>query len=555
MDKRLSMDNFSNRIMLAVVLTAVLCMIGILMVCGFGGKEYRLTYMEKTTVELDHGWRLLSEDGREDFTLPIDYSCAYGKDIVIEKTLQQHTDWGNILKLQFLHLRVSVYLDDRLIYKSNQEELPFSHTPARTVHFVQLPEQYEGSVLRLVLTPCLKGTELYRISTPMLGSTLSLLGSMMHKEAWAAVGAVILIFAGFCIMLFSLFMRKLRFAAQIFYLGSFALIAGIFLFCETELALLLLRNSYLVHTGDAVALQLLCLPFLALLSVNCQAYFPRLIRWGTGFVVLNFAVQNICNFLGRDYRYFVTASHIGIVFAVFLVVSISIRAAQKKDRETLLYMLTFIPMALCAVPELLAFYWVDFPMQGFFFELGVFLFVFLQIRGISRRILDNYQQAARSQMFQEMALTDHMTKLGNRAAYQQQLDSLGSWDPDMNICCAMADVNHLKQVNDTLGHEKGDALIIETAQALKKIFAAQGHVYRIGGDEFAVILQGVSSEQMEHLKQQFKQEISRRDKANSFPVSAALGYAMFTCDDQNLEQTFVRADNQMYADKKAGKAY
>ena len=56
--------------------------------------------------------------------------------------------------------------------------------------------------------------------------------------------------------------------------------AGIFCFFETELALLLTNNPYSVHTGDGVALQVICLPVYGLFYTVCRGYFPRLVKFG-----------------------------------------------------------------------------------------------------------------------------------------------------------------------------------------------------------------------------------------------------------------------------------
>ncbi|MDO4273184.1 MAG: GGDEF domain-containing protein [Eubacteriales bacterium] len=550
MEKKLETRSLWEKIFAGIMITAVLCMAGILAVCVLKGGAYRITYLDGNVVSLQDGWSLVTKEGSEDFSFPNDYACDYGQDIILEKNLESMKDVGNILKLQFLHLKVKVYADEDLIYTFGEGDLPFSGTPARTVHFVKLPQNYDGMRLRLVLTPSLKGREIYRMSTPVLGNTFSLLGEMLHNEAFALGGAVVLIFLGFCIIFFSFFVHRLKFAGQILYLGTFALLAGVFSFCETELALLLVRNSYLVHTGDAVALQLICLPFFGLLSINCPSYWPKAVKLGAILMAGNFAVQNVLNFIGKDYRYYVLGSHLLIVYCVLLIAAILILAVKRKDKQVVYYILTFVPIALCAVPELINFYWLGFPLQGFFFEIGIFLFVLLQIGGISIQIVGNYQQATRSQMFQEMAFTDYMTKLRNRTAYQQRLDSLSAVRSSRKICCAMADVNHLKQVNDTLGHEKGDALILETAQALEKVFGSIGEVYRIGGDEFAVILENVTLAEMERLEQEFKAEVRRRNELCSFPVEAAFGYAIAEPEHENLEHTFVRADNAMYEDKK-----
>lgn len=531
----------------AAVLAAFLV---ILLICQSFGGVYRTLDVDQKNQELSGGWVQILENGEEqEFSFPTDYEADHDETIVLEHRMEAAE--GDTLKLQFLHLAVDVYLEDQLLYTYGSGELPFSHTTARTVHFVSLPEDFAGKTLRVALTPCLEGTEVYRISTPVLGTTFSLLMNMVAMEGWAVAGAVMLVFFGVCILLLGLFTRKLpRITSQTLYLGIFSVTAGIFCFFETELALLLTNNPYVVHTGDGVALQVICLPVYGLFYTVCRDYFPRFVKFGFLYGVCSFVVQNILNFMGHDYRYFALATHLGIVLCIVTALLILGRAIKRKDGETRRFILRFLPLIIFTLPELVNFYWI-IPFQGFFFEFGIFVFVLLQLRSIGQNMLRNYQQAAKSQMYEQLAMTDYMTKLKNRTAYQHRIYEHSEQEDPEDVFCVMVDINNLKMVNDTYGHEKGDILISETAIALQMTFREYGEMYRIGGDEFAVILTGVTREKMEELRQTFRENLQNRGAVCDFPVDAAFGYARFRKgEDRNLEQTFVRADDRMYEDKR-----
>lgn len=88
---------------------------------------------------------------------------------------------------------------------------------------------------------------------------------------------------------------------------------------------------------------------------------------------------------------------------------------------------------------------------------------------------------------ERLATTDPLTGLGNRLAFQRGLAALAD-DPHAKLI--LIDVDYLKQVNDSAGHEVGDALLVAAAQHLKAAVGNTGHLMRIGGDEFAVLLPG-----------------------------------------------------------------
>ena len=148
----------------------------------------------------------------------------------------------------------------------------------------------------------------------------------------------------------------------------------------------------------------------------------------------------------------------------------------------------------------------------------------------------------------KLADRDALTGINNKRAYFEIEDRLNEEirAGKANFAIAMIDLNDLKVTNDTLGHEKGDALIIAISQIIKKIFT-KSPVYRVGGDEFVVVCEGEDLKNIEKLEKDFKKDIREVDTE----VSAAIGVALFDPKtDNNVEDTFKRADKRMYEEKK-----
>ena len=114
------------------------------------------------------------------------------------------------------------------------------------------------------------------------------------------------------------------------------------------------------------------------------------------------------------------------------------------------------------------------------------------------------------------------------------------------------DLNNLKYTNDTLGHSAGDLYIKNCAAIIYEIFNGIGKCYRVGGDEFVVLIKKASTIDMTHYMAMLESSVDACNRENkNLKMQIAYGYAIFTANtDKNLEDTYNRADKMMYINKK-----
>lgn len=151
----------------------------------------------------------------------------------------------------------------------------------------------------------------------------------------------------------------------------------------------------------------------------------------------------------------------------------------------------------------------------------------------------------------EMANKDPLTGLRSRAAYEKEesvLDkeiALGSFDAFALVVC---DINNLKETNDNRGHDVGDMLICECAKRICGVYV-HSPVFRIGGDEFAVLLRGGDYARRRDLLLQLRNVA----EVSEIPLFA-FGMAEFDWHkDYSVNDVFIRADSAMYENKNDGK--
>lgn len=175
--------------------------------------------------------------------------------------------------------------------------------------------------------------------------------------------------------------------------------------------------------------------------------------------------------------------------------------------------------------------------------LALFVHYVISSRRQLRLIRDNSE-------LNEKAYIDLATGLPNKNKCEEMLSSpLKIAQP---TACYMLDLNDLKKVNDTLGHEMGDIMILNFAKLLRKVVPLQYFVGRFGGDEFIVIAEGISGrEEAEQLIHNIREMILKFNGVRGeFQINYACGYA-YSADypDANISELLNEADQNMYEDK------
>lgn len=164
----------------------------------------------------------------------------------------------------------------------------------------------------------------------------------------------------------------------------------------------------------------------------------------------------------------------------------------------------------------------------------------------------NDEQTKVLQSARRMARRDELTGVRNKNAYQEFVGSIDgkikAGMEDYHVGVVICDVNDLKVLNDTRGHSFGDEAIQRTGRMICDTFD-HSPVFRIGGDEFAVVLTDRDYEDREKLLNQIKEESMSNARMQSGPV-VACGMASYNPgSDEGFSEIFERADKDMYKNK------
>ena len=144
-----------------------------------------------------------------------------------------------------------------------------------------------------------------------------------------------------------------------------------------------------------------------------------------------------------------------------------------------------------------------------------------------------------TEKLERMSYEDSLTGVFNRNRFMKELENR-TYEQSKNLGVAYFDINGLKTVNDHFGHRAGDDLICRTARHISMLF--EEHTFRIGGDEFVVIVTGMDREEFMNRIHHVYQNM----KLDNIKISIGLSWRSFGC---NIQEQCDEADKRMYEDK------
>ncbi len=166
-----------------------------------------------------------------------------------------------------------------------------------------------------------------------------------------------------------------------------------------------------------------------------------------------------------------------------------------------------------------------------------------------KRLYDLNIKLEKEKKWHKIAYEDVLTGMKNRMAYVEQINAIErEADKYTSIHTVMMDIDNFKNINDTFGHHFGDNVLKKAAESLNKIFEMENYrLFRIGGDEFAVIALDVAEDEL-------REKIGALTNDEFSGCSFSVGWSKVRLDQNNaMENAFIRADMGMYDMKRKKK--
>ena len=449
------------------------------------------------------------------------------------------------------HQEIEVYAGGDLIYYLKAHKSVYGTTTGTNYTMVAIPKDTTDVTIKL--TNVYDGIKVRETTFEYGDETDMMKGIVWSSLSSAVLSAFIILVGAGMILLWLVCRRKIATTQSLLYFGIFAMVIGSWALNETNLATLFINDRKIASLAGYILLMMIPVPF-----VQAEKNFFEIKKSNISNVMcLVFVVTDIvlliCHMTGvRELKNNVFFIHMMLIMSLLYFCGVVVRRIMLKgfDRKVRSNIIAVIALGVSMVVDLFAYY-RGMQQTDVLGKLGILIFIVLLGYESISEVFEQIKEGQKAKFYREMAITDSMTGLYNRAAFEEWEKSTTGYE---GYAIVTFDLNNLKSCNDTIGHAAGDMYIEAAAAIIKDIFGRHGACYRIGGDEFCTIInqQEKKFDIDRHIKQLREREKNENNEnaISNIEIHIACGYAQYDSSvDRDFEDTRSRADKRMYESK------
>lgn len=508
-------------------------------------------YDEFHMEEWKEGWFLEGRD--KEVTLPAKLNDDKEEYTGIYRYLEEDTGEACIC-FRTEHCFVRVYADDKLIYSFGEaDEILFGKTPGSIWNIIPIQNMKAGTKLTVfIMCPYTMYAGKYR--EILKGSRADILLYIFKDSAPLILMTIIpMIVAVFLIVVHVCFRKE--FTPMVFLnTGGCYLLLAVWSFTETRGWQFFFSNAYVLQMVNFISFALVIATVVGVLRhmgfINHKKHFQILMCVDLAVPILQIFLQLLEI---ADFFEMIFMIHVLDVVNIFVFTTdfiIDLYRKKQSVKNIMLAIVLYVSAFACLLLDLMDFYVWDKFGNGFFSRIELLLIITAAGICTVKKAISMYAENIEKNTYLRMAYTDAMTGVKNRRAFERDIEILEK-SAD-GVAVLYADINGLKQINDTLGHQKGDEAIKIIADKLKKITALGDFCYRLGGDEFCVISSNITAEKMEEECARINKELAEYD----FEYILSIAYGAMEYKPEHGDKLFEvmkNADQKMYRKKRTMK--
>ena len=545
--------HFTKSAVLEKILALLVCISIGLIICNNIDSGHSRT--ENKLTEISDGWYYVENGQKTYVSLPCTLTLQSDKDLVLYNDGISGSAAGKMLTTRGAVYHLKITLADKTLYQYNDDSFPRNDQMSSKVYCsANIPHGFESETIALTYTNTQKGN--FNIKKIYSGTPLQVFLHLCYKDASSLLIVFILAILAVITVCISLYLKHMHLREKRFAdISYFLLFCSCWFLTDSSFAQMLSGSSPVIRYISFYAFMLLAIPMLHFIKNTEGMKNYRVIDIIIYLFYGNVIVQSLLNYFGVfDFIDMLFVTHI-LLFggsAVIMVLLVS-TCRKNDDKELSSILISFAVVAGGGVLSLLLYWILKISFYELFFEAGIVIFIILLIRMLIIAMVDNLRFRTESIVYQRLAKEDPMTGLQNRRAFDEYLEeiekNLNSYN---SLLLIFMDVNHLKLINDTHGHNAGDELIIAASRCIEKAFGSNGACFRIGGDEFCAVLPDTSLSENE-LSDLLDEELRTYNKNSSrYQISLARGISNIRNEKGSLKTISDwkrEADLKMYDNK------
>ncbi len=512
----------------------------------------------ESVMNINNSWTVnyeMSENVVVDIPITIDEDTY--RFVTIEKVLPPETPVNATICIDTLSQNISVSVDGENVYEYwIDNNVPFGKMFGTMWHIIRLPEHSAGKTIEITAQTHLeKGESTMR--SCILGTKAAILFELLNQTKLTVILCITIFLFGIAMLIkcISAHNRKLHLD-----IAMLSILTAIWLFTDTSLPQLFFSNQAACYVVSYCSFMLMFVPFFLLIKELCLPSRKKFVNHICMIILAMFALNMllyIFNIVALSTS--INFIHAVVLISLIIVVVFIIKDYQKESRTDFIFFISACVLLLIfALIELYHYHYVSSSAGSHYFRIGIILFsVILCTRAVmnSRRA---FTSDVKTTLLERLAFVDTLTELSNRAIFELDRNQLNEDMFEYNtVGFAVLDIDGLKVVNDNYGHTNGDILINAAAKCISYAFSKLGKIYRIGGDEFAIIFYNTDENHIDNAVVALQENVDVYNESAKFPLGISVGYSLtkvVSAKHTNLLALFDEADKKMYADKVSRKA-
>lgn len=472
---------------------------------------------------------------------------------------------GKSLCFRSKNIGYQVYVDGELRYApESRESRVYNRSLGTRWSYVPLYKEDAGALVEIRFQTVYKDARAC-IDHLVLGLAAGEITGIFTGKAVAFSTCLLLLFAGLLLIIAdipaNLQMDKNH---ELLYLGLFAISIAVWCLAETNLLQFYTDDSRLLQIVSCCSLMMIPIPLVLYLDAAFGFKKKWVVPAVCGLSAAEFTLCTILHFAGiRDYHETLTLTHVLLAISAALLLYAMLKNAfvgrESKVRNVYKAIRTvgLMGIGFATGIDIVRYYRGHNSDSAMFVRIGLLIFILCYGSASLEKMVNAVKLGTKAEFVSQLAYRDGLTGVGNRTAFQERLEELEGQKRELpGIAIVMFDVNDLKYVNDNLGHQRGDELIVGSANIVRNaVESEEGAVFRIGGDEFAGIFAGEDvKKRCESALSRFKQLMDGYNavKNQFLRISIASGYAVYdkSQEEEKLMDVYQQADVRMYENKK-----